>query len=178
MQKKFIFLVLTGLLCLSLAGCGQSGGTPPEEDSSAQTEQPAEETTGEEDAGQAPEDGADTEAPQYTDNFSVDTEAVTAFAEQIQAAVAEKDLEALADLASYPLYIGFSDGGQSVESREDLIALGADQIFTEELLSEIAGADPAGLAPSKAGFALSTSGRPNVVFSVVDGRLAIVGMNY
>ena len=42
MQKKFIFLVLTGLLCLSLAGCGQSGGTPPEEDSSAQTEQPAE----------------------------------------------------------------------------------------------------------------------------------------
>ena len=117
MQKKFIFLVLTGLLCLSLAGCGQSGSTPPEEDSSAQTEQPAEETTGEEDAGQAPEDGADTEAPQYTDNFSVDTEAVTAFAEQIQAAVAEKDLEALADLASYPLYIGFSDGGQSVESR-------------------------------------------------------------
>ena len=89
MQKKFIFLVLTGLLCLSLAGCGQSGGTPPEEDSSAQTEQPAElpaeETTGEEDAGQAPEDGADTEAPQYTDNFSVDTEAVTAFAEQIHA---------------------------------------------------------------------------------------------
>lgn len=63
------------------------------------------------------EDGADTEAPQYTDNFSIDTEAVTAFAEQIQAAVAEKNLEALADLASYPLYIGFSDGGESVESR-------------------------------------------------------------
>ena len=118
------------------------------------------------------------EAPQYTDNFSIDTEAVTAFAEQIQAAVAEKDLEALADLASYPLYIGFSDGGESVESREDLIALEADRIFSEELVSEIAGADPGGLAPSKAGFALSASGRPNVVFSVVDGRLAIVGINY
>ena len=124
------------------------------------------------------EDGADTEAPQYTDNFSIDTEAVTAFAEQIQAAVAEKNLEALADLASYPLYIGFSDGGESVESREDLIALEADRIFSEELVSEIAGADPGGLAPSKAGFALSASGRPNVVFSVVDGRLAIVGINY
>ena len=47
-----------------------------------------------------------------------------------------------------------------------------------ELVSEIAGADPGGLAPSKAGFALSASGRPNVVFSVVDGRLAIVGINY
>ena len=172
MQKKLIFLALTGLLCLSLAGCGQSGSTSPEGGSSPQAEQPAEETAGE-DGGRTPEeDGAD------TDNFSIDTEAVTAFAEQIQAAVAEKDLEALADLASYPLYIGFSDGGESVESREDLIALEADRIFSEELVSEIAGADPGGLAPSKAGFALSASGRPNVVFSVVDGRLAIVGINY
>ena len=170
MQKKLIFLALTGLLCLSLAGCGQSGSTSPEGGSSPQAEQPAEETAGE-DGGRTPEeDGVDTEAPQYTDNFSIDTEAVTAFAEQIQAAVAEKDLE--------PLYIGFSDGGESVESREDLIALEVDRIFSEELVSEIAGADPGGLAPSKAGFALSASGRPNVVFSVVDGRLAIVGINY
>ena len=138
MQKKLIFLALTGLLCLSLAGCGQSGSTSPEGGSSPQAEQPAEETAGE-DGGRTPEeDGADTEAPQYTDNFSIDTEAVTAFAEQIQ----------------------------------------ADRIFSEELVSEIAGADPGGLAPSKAGFALSASGRPNVVFSVVDGRLAIVGINY
>ena len=86
--------------------------------------------------------------------------------------------EALADLASYPLYVGFADGGQSVESREDFIALGADRIFTEELLSEIAGADTEGLEASMAGFSLSTSGRPNVVFGVAGGRLAIVGMNY
>lgn len=117
--------------------------------SSPQAEQPAEETAGE-DGGRTPEeDGADTEAPQYTDNFSIDTEAVTAFAEQIQAAVAEKNLEALADLASYPLYIGFSDGGESVESREDLIALEADRIFSEELVSEIAGADPGGWPPAR-----------------------------
>ena len=97
MQKKLIFLALTGLLCLSLAGCGQSGSTSPEGGSSPQAEQPAEETAGE-DGGRTPEeDGTDTEAPQYTDNFSIDTEAVTAFAEQIQAAVAEKNLEALAD---------------------------------------------------------------------------------
>lgn len=178
MQKKLIFLALTGsCACPSQAAARAAvprrrGAAPP------QAEQPAEETAGE-DGGRTPEeDGADTEAPQYTDNFSIDTEAVTAFAEQIQAAVAEKDLEALADLASYPLYIGFSDGGESVESREDLIALEADRIFSEELVSEIAGADPGGLAPSKAGFALSASGRPNVVFSVVDGRLAIVGINY
>ena len=42
MQKKLIFLALTGLLCLSLAGCGQSGSTSPEGGSSPQAEQPAE----------------------------------------------------------------------------------------------------------------------------------------
>lgn len=178
MQKKLIFLALTGLLCLSLAGCGQSGSTRRR---GGQLSAGGAARGGDHWRRWGPdpeEDGTDTEAPQYTDNFSIDTEAVTAFAEQIQAAVAEKDLEALADLASYPLYIGFSDGGESVESREDLIALEADRIFSEELVSEIAGADPGGLAPSKAGFALSASGRPNVVFSVVDGRLAIVGINY
>lgn len=91
--------------------------------------------------------------------------------------MAEKDLEALADLASYPLYTAFPWGG-ICGVPGDLIALEVDRIFSEELVSEIAGADPGGLAPSKAGFALSASGRPNVVFSVVDGRLAIVGINY
>ena len=92
--------------------------------------------------------------------------------------MADKDLEALADLTAYPLYVGFADGGQSVESRDEFIALGADRIFTEELLSEIAGADTEGLEASMAGFSLSASGRPNVIFGVADGRLAIVGMNY
>lgn len=54
MQKKLIFLALTGLLCLSLAGCGQSGSTSPEGGSSPQAEQPAEETAGE-DGGRTPE---------------------------------------------------------------------------------------------------------------------------
>ena len=142
MQKKLIFLALTGLLCLSLAGCGQSGSTRRRGAALRRRSSPRRRPL-EKMGGRTPEeDGADTEAPQYTDNFSIDTEAVTAFAEQIQAAVAEKNLEALADLASYPLYIGFSDGGESVESREDLIALEADRIFSEELVSEIAGADP------------------------------------
>ena len=177
MQKKLIFLALTGSCACPSQAAARAAATSPEGGSSPQAEQPRRRHWRR--WGPDPEeDGTDTEAPQYTDNFSIDTEAVTAFAEQIQAAVAEKDLEALADLASYPLYIGFSDGGESVESREDLIALEADRIFSEELVSEIAGADPGGLAPSKAGFALSASGRPNVVFSVVDGRLAIVGINY
>ena len=180
MQRKLVLMIVAGILCLSLAGCGQSGDTQPEEDP-VQSQQPVDESSEADSSEEETQGPADPEAPetaQYTDNFSVDEAAVAAFAEQIQTAVADKDLEALADLAAYPLYVGFADGGQSVESRDEFIALGADRIFTEELLSEIAGADPEGLEASMAGFSLSTSGRPNVIFGVVDGRLAIVGMNY
>ena len=182
MQKKLLLMIVAGLLCLTLAGCGQTESNPPEAEEPAQSQEPAELPAEEpaEESGEAPADPEtpDAETPQYTDNFSVDAAAVTDFAKQIQAAVADQDLEALADLASYPMYIGFTVGGQSVESREDFIALGADRIFTEELLAEIAGADTEGLEASMAGFSLSASGRPNVIFGVADGRLAIVGMNY
>ena len=43
-KKKLIFLALIGLLCLSLAGCGQSGSCRR---SSAGGGQPAEEAAGE-----------------------------------------------------------------------------------------------------------------------------------
>ena len=178
MQKKLLLMILAGVLCLSLVGCGRSGDTQPEEEDTVQTQEPAELPAEEPGDPAASEETPDAETPTYTDNFSVDAAAVRDFAKQIQTVVADKDLEALADLASYPLYVGFADGGQSVESREDFLALGADQIFTEALLSEIAGADTEGLEASMAGFSLSTSGRPNVIFGVVDGRLAIVGMNY
>jgi hypothetical protein len=120
----------------------------------------------------------DPETSEFSDNFSVDASSAAAFAKEIQAAVEEQDLEKLADLASYPLYVGLPDNSQFVKTREDFVALGADQIFTEALLTEIASADIDGLSPSKAGFSLSGSGRPNVVFGVVNGKLAIVGMNY
>lgn len=187
MQRKLLLTIVAGLLCLALAGCGQAENTPPAAEDPAQSQEPAELPAEEpaEESGEAPADTEtpdtgtpEAETPAYTDNFAVDAAAVTDFAKQIQTAVADQDLEALADLASYPLYVGTSDGGQSVESREDFIALGADQIFTEELLTEIAGADTEGLEASMAGFSLSASGRPNVIFGVADGRLAIVGMNY
>ena len=58
------------------------------------------------------------------------------------------------------------------------MALGSERIFTDDLLTEIAQADLSDLPPSKAGFILSSTGRPNIVFSVSGGQLAIVGINY
>ena len=187
MRKHLGFtLLLLAAMCLLITGCSQSGettdteNTPPVESTedgesaAAQTPEEIEDTA----ADGSSESGTSEETPQYTDNFAVDDAAVTAFAEEIQSAVAEKDREGLADLMSFPNYVGFTEGGEFVETREDFLALGADRIFTEELLTEIAGAETEGLPPSEAGFSLSTSGRPNIIFGVSDGRLAIVGINY
>lgn len=153
--------------------------TPAEEENNAAVEEtPAEETPEAEAPAATESDKAEDNQATYADNFAVDTEAAAAFADKIKAAMAAKDLEALADLANFPMYAGFADGGTGVNTRDEFIALGADRIFTEEMMTSIANADGSNLTASMAGFSLSESGRPNVIFSVVDGHLAITGMNY
>ena len=58
-------------------------------------------------------------------------------------------------MAAYPLYIVFSTGGQSVESKEDFLSLEKKKIFTEELMTSVSQADETALTPSQAGFILT-----------------------
>lgn len=174
-----------------------------EETQAAQTEAPAESTAPAETeapvqteaSAQAETEAAETEAAAgseaasssteetqvsggYADNFAVDSEAAAAFGTRIKDAVAAQDIEALADLASFPLYVGFTDESVNVTSREEFVALGAERIFTPELVDSVGNADVNGLSPSMAGFALSSNDGPNIIFSVVNGALAIQGINY
>lgn len=111
----------------------------------------------------------------YEDNFAVDTSAAAAFAGRIKAAVAAKDIEALADLTAFPVYVENAGGG--VETREAFLALGEEKIFIPELLESVEDADTSNLSPSMAGFSISKDGKANIIFGVVDGRLAITGIN-
>ena len=115
---------------------------------------------------------------EYEDNFAVDSEAAAAFGKKVKEAVAEQDIGALADLASYPLYIGFEDGSVTVKSADELIGLGAEKVFTPEMQESVGNADETALSPSMAGFALYTGDGPNILFGVVNGKLAIQGINY
>ena len=188
----------------TVQGTRNSEETPvAEETQAAQTEAPAESTAPAEietpvqteAPAQAATDAAETEAAAgseaasssteetqasggYADNFAVDSEAAAAFGTRIKDAVAAQDIEALADLASFPLYVGFTDESVNVTSREEFVALGAERIFTPELVDSVGNADVNGLSPSMAGFALSSNDGPNIIFSVVNGALAIQGINY
>lgn len=185
-MKKWKVLWIAGTAAL-LAGCSPKTeaetpqtvsetmvkieiATDPEESTVPQTvtEEAAEEATDE----KTPEAAAD-------DNFAVEPSEAEVFARQIKEAVAGKDLETLADLAAYPLYVGFPDGGKSVESKEDFVALGVETVFTEELIDSVSQAEEDGLSPSRAGFILTRqAGDANIVFGLRNGELAISGINY
>lgn len=190
MKNKMICALLTTVMVLSFAACGSQGNeaaasaestvTSESQTTESSTEaSTAESSATEAAAGTTTEASADAaDGTSYADNFAVPTEDAVAFAEKIQAAVADEDLEALADLANYPVYVALDDGSV-IESKEDLIALGADKIFTKEMKDSIANADLSDLSASMAGFTLySTGDAPNITFNVQNGVLGISGINY
>lgn len=124
---------------------------------------------------------ADTGEDKRLENFDVDKKEVVDYAARIKEAVAEKNIEKLGDLVSYPTYVGFPDGGLVIESKKDFIALEPEKLFTAEMLSSIEGTDSAALEPSMAGFTMAKeykAGIPSITFSVVEGSLGITGINY
>ena len=204
MKRKAMAMLLAGALATMTAACGQKGAAETQGQTEVQTE--AQETaTAEESAKQEPETqeasaeadeaaetateaAAETEAAEtggaaqetaagYEDNFAVDSAAAAEFGRKVKDAVSAQDLEGLAALAAYPLYVG-TDGGITVNSADELVALGAEKVFTPELSEAVGNADETALEPSMAGFVLSGEGSANIIFGVVDGQLAIKGINY
>ncbi len=114
---------------------------------------------------------------EYEDNFAVDSKAAKEFAEKVKDVVAKKDLEALAELTAFPVYVGLPDVNV-VETKEDFLNLGAETVFTEELLTSVEMADIENFQPSMAGFSISGGGTANINFGVVNGVLQINGINY
>lgn len=108
------------------------------------------------------------------------TPAVSAqgFAEKVQAAVAAKDLSALADLCSYPVYVGVGEG-EIIRSRKGFLQLDVSAIFPEDLVNAIAAVDVSALQPVQAGYVMSgESGTPNIIFQQRGDSFGITGINY
>lgn len=196
--------VIMGIAVTGLAITGCAGKTEPAETTAAQETAKMEELQPAETAESMEETEAKTEAageetksentetaekPQaeaqaengsaggYEDNFAVDSAAAAEFAAQIKEAVTAKDLDALAELTAFPVYVGLPDVG-AVETKEDFLALGADAVFTDELVASVADADTENMQPSMAGFSISDGGKANINFGVRDGALAVSGINY
>lgn len=196
MKKGIIWLLLVAILLAVMTGCGgqrqteETGADAPPEESiqpeelAVETESPAQIETPEPPA-ESPEvtvePKPEPEPPAgvtYADNFSVSSEAASSYAQQIQQVVKDKDLETFTEMIAFPIYVMGADNGQSISSASDFKALGEENIFTDAFVTEIVSANTDGLNPSQAGFVLSATGRPNLVFGVANGELHIVSLNY
>ena len=195
MKAKQIAILLA-LTTMMIAGCGsntKNADSQTEVSTSTETtdEASSDETDTEEtdsnsgetanEATDSQQEAADPGDGNYEDNFAVSHEAAVDFAEKIKSAVAAKDQEALADLVNYPVYIGFKDEGQTVDTKEDFMKLDASELFTDDLLNAVANADESEdvLSPSMAGFNLhSNDASASLTFSVQDGKLGVTGINY
>ena len=98
---------------------------------------------------------------EYEDNFAVDSKAAKEFAEKVKDVTAKKDLEGLAALTAFPVYVGLP-GVDVVETKEDFLKLGAEAVFTQELLESVEKADIDNFQPSMAGFSISDGGTSNI----------------
>lgn len=165
-MKKWKMMLVMGMMVLSCAGCGAQ---------EAEQTEPAEDTAVTE--AQAESEVTENEVELKNDNYE-DLEEKgeigenVAFAEQIQSAFADKDMEALAELCAYPLAVN----GEVIEDKEAFLALGADAVFTEERCAVIEAVDVSTMDVTMAGVIMGDAA-PNVIFKAVDGQLGITGIN-
>lgn len=197
MRKKNYLVAAASALALALTACGGGNtkdNTAVETTAEAGSTEAADSESTEAADGESTEaaDGEDTEAAdgESTEEDSESTEAadgktaeisqeeVTEFAEEIEGAVMNKDLKALADLTSFPVYVASAtDTEGKVENKEAFLALDKDKLFTEEFVDAITNVDVSALEKVEAGYVI-TDGKQNIIFNVgEDGTLGIVGIN-
>ena len=100
------------------------------------------------------------------------------FAEEVVGAITSKDMNALAELMHYPVYISFVKENEGVvNDKESFLALDPEMVFDSALIEAAEAADLTTLEPSMAGVVIGED-TPNVIINSSEGQLGIVGMNY
>ena len=137
-------------------------------------ENPSEEKSGESGGGSSDSGSSGSRAA------SLEESDYKGFAKQIQHIFSQRDIEALAQLCAYPVYVTTEANTEGLDVA-DAAGLKAqkDDILTDAMLQAVAGVDPDRLTPSQAGiFVGSESGSPGLFFSLAeDGYLKIMGIN-
>ena len=165
-MKKTLLVAMLTFAMVGLTACGSTEEAAPAAEEAVVEDVAVEEAPVEEEAAEEvpADDAAAEEAP------ADDAAAVSEFATQVVAAVDAKDIDALAELVAYPTYVGLGEGIE-VATKEDFVAIGADALFTDELIAAVDAVDLSALEMVEAGCVLG-DGTPNVTFNYVDGALA------
>lgn len=101
---------------------------------------------------------------------------IEAFAERIQEAVMDRNMEAMAELSSFPLEIVTSDGEDlRFMNRNEFLKQNPDLIFGDDLMMAIANIDTATLEQTADGVAMGETKGPHIRYVTgTDGSYGIV----
>lgn len=186
-KNKFIVtLCMAGVISLGFTACGnpkqdqdsQTVSLVPESITLEATQESQTDLTSQSDREQSEQ----TEGiSQGLDNFNVEEKTVSEFAQKVKDAIAQKDIEALADLTAFPTYVGFPEEGIVINTREEFLKLDTEKIFTQDMLTSIENTDISALQASMAGFTMYDEDKdqaPSITFGMTNGALGINGINY
>lgn len=93
-------------------------------------------------------------------------------------AVRDKNLDALAGMATYPLYLGLASGNE-VDNKDELLQkYTAEQIFTDAFCESVLHADLLTLTAADGNLVVSADGgRPNMIFTKTDAGYKLSAVN-
>lgn len=93
-------------------------------------------------------------------------------------AVRDKNLDALAVMATYPLYLGLASGNE-VDNKDELLQkYTAEQIFTDAFCESVLHADLLTLTAADGNLVVSADGgRPNMIFTKTDAGYKLSAVN-
>ena len=93
-------------------------------------------------------------------------------------AVRDKNLDALAVMATYPLYLGLASGNE-VDNKDELLQkYTAEQIFTDAFCESVLHADLLTLTAAAGNLVVSADGgRPNMIFTKTDAGYKLSAVN-
>ncbi len=184
-KKISLFCFAVVFAVLLTAGCGRKqaadlGGAPSE---AAKTETAAvrmeksgtelgdEETVPEEDMDQS---GPGIEAVENDESTGAGKK-VEAFAEKIQEAVGDRDLEAFANLLFYPcIFVTADEETITLKNKDDLFKQNPDMVFGDDLMVAVANVDTVSLKMTDKGVAMG-EGNSKIIFQEKsDGSLGII----
>ncbi|MBE5984701.1 MAG: hypothetical protein E7248_15565 [Paenibacillaceae bacterium] len=191
LRKRFgIVCFIIALAVFFAAGCGKKGESAAGTGAGQITESEAADSNMKKSVSESSteeavssEDGEpdslmkDQEETQADETYGGPGKQAEAFAEKIQEAVSDKNLEELAELIAYPCV--FINGDQEtiiLKKQEDLLKLNPDMVFGDDLMVSIAKVDTATLKKSDVGIVMG-EGPSRIVFQeTADGSIGITEM--
>ncbi|MDO4324955.1 MAG: hypothetical protein Q4E24_02775 [bacterium] len=184
-QKTAAFLMLSAAI-VSASACAKKPAETAAPSTTASTMAPLEtqketqkETESTKETLEVKGSEAETTKAVQSTTASKNTSNVHDLASKVQKAVADQDLEALADLVAYPIGIASPDGeGIEVANKEEFLKLKPEDVFTERLMNVIKGIKASEVEIDKDDLAVMGKGTINIALGMTEeGNLRVVAIS-